>query len=46
MKTGYLEAPDGHRYYFLPDGSMATGDVEIDGVMHHFNDTETGGADL
>lgn len=24
-------------YYFLPGGSMATGDVEIDAVTHHFN---------
>jgi len=38
MATGLVNAPDGHTYYFNADGSMAVGDVVIDGVTHHFND--------
>jgi len=38
MRTGLLRAPDGFLYYFLPDGSMATGDVTVDGSKRHFND--------
>ncbi len=36
--TGWLEA-EGKRYYYLPDGTMAVGQVEIDGRNHYFTAT-------
>jgi|GEM_PF-6944322 len=38
MRSGLLRAQDGYWYYFWPDGSMAVGDVVIDGRIRHFND--------
>jgi hypothetical protein len=39
MVTGLLHAPDGFRYYFREDGSLAVGDVTVDGVLKNFNET-------
>lgn len=39
MTLGWYTDPDGVRYYFREDGTMAVGQVEIDGVNNFFTST-------
>ena len=37
MATGCIRCPDGYFYFLNADGSMAAGDIDVDGTVRHFN---------